>query len=140
MQVVNNWPPNIAKIKTFAEIFPGVVFTYGNIIYNPFNVEIQSDLMVHEQVHMNQQGEFPEEWWNRYCRDIDFRLRQEVEAYGEQYLFIKKHVGTKRMKSVLFKMADALSSALYGKIIDFQKAEQLIRTYRRGSIVTNSVL
>ena len=71
------------------------IFTYGDTIYNPNNVPISDDLMVHEEVHSKQQNhsdDYAEIWWGRYLVDPCFRIAQEVEAYANQYDFICKKI------------------------------------------------
>lgn len=89
MQIIKEYPPNYAKIKEILNPPDTVCFTYGSTIYNPSGNEIKDDLLIHEQVHEKQQTN-PEEWWDRYLIDKDFRLEQELEAYATQYNWIKE--------------------------------------------------
>ena len=62
MEYKNEFPPNYEEIK---KVFPvedknDVVFTYGQVCYNPYNIEIERHLEVHEEIHAKQQQN-PEE-------------------------------------------------------------------------------
>jgi len=68
----------------------GIIFTYGDTIY--CKSPISDDLKVHEATHIRQQREIGEDiWWERYLKDKDFRLSQEVEAYKNQMEYINKN-------------------------------------------------
>jgi hypothetical protein len=90
MKIKEEFPPNYAAITAIlGEVdHRKPVFCYGDTIYNPFKVEVTADLHIHEEVHCKQQGEYPDIWWNQYLSDKDFRLHQEIEAYGTQLKFI----------------------------------------------------
>ena len=127
-QIREEYPPNYEDIKKFFKIEndKGVIFTYGDTLYNPHKLELQEHLLIHEKVHSNQQLK-PKEWWNRYFIDRDFRLEQELEAYIAQFAFIKRIATNKIVKEALRRLASDLSSEMYGNIISFQEAETKIR-------------
>ena len=128
MQIKQAFPPNISEIaKKFDISDLPVVFTYGNILYNPTGEPISDDLMAHEEVHERQQTIYGvEKWWRDYLDDEQFRLSQEVEAYKAQYDSINTWSRDLRRK-FLRAIANNLSSRLYGKIITSDKAKQLIK-------------
>lgn len=67
---------------------PDVIFTYGEILYNPHNVHLDSALLAHEALHTKQQMETPggaAAWWRKWIHDPAFRAEQEAQAYGVQY-------------------------------------------------------
>jgi len=130
MKIKNELPPNYSEIISVLPRDMNAVFCYGDTLYNPFNRKITPDVEVHEQVHSKQQGDSPEMWYNKYLYDKDFRLRQEVEAYGTQYAFAKKFVRNKEiLKWAKEKMVEALSSKAYGKLVTQKKARKLIETF-----------
>lgn len=93
MIIKNENPPNLEKIKEILEIRDAkMIFCWGDVIYNPHKLSIADHLIIHEQKHSDQQGNNPQEWWNKYLEDKDFRLSQELEAYREQYKFAKKWI------------------------------------------------
>ena len=129
MKVIYEYPPNIEKIKKVLSIpESGVVFTYGDTIYNPSKGTIDELLEKHEEVHMKQQTD-PEEWWSRYLTDITFRASQELEAYRAQYKEAKKVI---KDRNILFKylklLAKDFSSEQYGNPMSFEQAIKEIQT------------
>jgi hypothetical protein len=131
-------PPNYLDIvKVFGELdLHNTLFCYGDTIYNPGGKTISPDLEIHEDTHRVQQGDAPELWWEQYLNDIEFRLRQEIEAYSAQYQFACKAIdeirGPAKMKKwALESMAHALCSTMYGNIISFGEAQSKIRNYGR---------
>lgn len=148
----NIYPPNFDTICAF---LPAVladkeaIFAYKDRIYNPYHLEITPDREDHEQVHLKQQNNQPEEWYRRYLSDSKFRLEQELEAYRKQYIFIKEHfekteaklkgenkrfkdyTASKAIEWGLNKMAEALSSRTYGNLLSFGEAKSKIRHYEK---------
>jgi hypothetical protein len=110
MEIIGEFPPNIGRIRQYLSPPKGSIFAYNNKIYNPDNVTIWPDLEEHEKVHFKQQERGGAElWWERYIQDSEFRLEQEVEAYGRQYKFYKERNATnKELKGLLFDMANGL--------------------------------
>jgi hypothetical protein len=57
-----------------------------------------------------------------------FRLEQEVEAYKEEYAFIKRNIKNREVVyKYLLGMAKALSSDIYGGIVTTDEAVKLIK-------------
>src|SRR4051812_39011441 len=94
MEIVVARPPNFDAI---VEVFPfaqnaGVIFTYGQTIYNPSAVSISPALKCHESVHAQRQGSNEEEiraWWERYLKEPMFRLEEELLAHRAEYRSFK---------------------------------------------------
>lgn len=146
MEIINGFPPIWENILV---AFPDIarhkpIFAYGDAIYNPFEREMLSEIIFHESIHIRQQGEFPEAWWMQYLTDADFRFGQELEAYGEQYAFVKRTVlanenlanhSNRILKSALASMAQALSGESYGSMISFGEAESQIKKFAKNIVV-----
>lgn len=131
MRQSTDYPPNYREIL---DAIPAVlntkpIFCYGDTIYNPHGREITPDLELHEAVHTRQQGASPEAWWSRYLSDADFRLAQELEAYGEQFALVKRHMRGRLRDYALNSMAQALSGATYGHLLSHGEAVSKIRRY-----------
>lgn len=130
MKISTERPPNY---ELLLQVFPEIpelrpIFCFGEVIHNPFNVDVTEDLIVHESVHAIQQGGDSYSWWERYLIDPGFRLEQEVEAYREQYRFVSKHLRDReKVNAFLNRYAMALSSALYGNLCTHSEARVLIR-------------
>lgn len=130
MEIKFEYPPNIKEIEAkFGELPDGVVFTYGNILYNPGRHYIDLHLMVHEETHAKKQKESgPEKWWEKYLEDPEFRFQEELEAYSRQYKIINEgyNVPRKEKDRLLDKLARDLSSEIYGNIVSFGEAKSKI--------------
>lgn len=138
MKIVEEYPPNY---QTIILHLPAVkdgeaIFCYGDTIYNPYKKTITPDLEVHEYKHKEQQGGMPDLWYEQYLTGPAFRLRQEIEAYGEQYKFISTNLNppmpNKLKNWALDNMAKALSGTLYGNMIGHNEAKCKIRNYAKG--------
>ena len=130
MNVVKAYPPNIEKIKKVFPIQKNTVFTYGDTLYAPgIDFKIPPDLLIHEQTHTIQQAGDPEAWWDKYLVDPTFRYQQELEAYRNQYRFICKFVkGRNERFHHLRTLAQDFASPLYGSIVGFLEATELIKS------------
>lgn len=127
MKIINDFPPNIEQIRAKFKLHKGIVFTYGDILYNPDRSYIDVALIVHEETHMKQQSYSPEEWWNKYLVDPSFRLSQELEAYRNQYMKLKKNIKDPfKLGQRIDKLAQDLSGDIYGNLLSFNEAKYLI--------------
>ena len=130
MKIVEEYPPNFEQI---CEAIPavrdldGIVFTYGDTIYNPSKSEIEDHLELHESVHEAQQSKIGvDEWWDKYLTDTKFRLEQELQAYHAQYKFVFKVYGRANAQMLLKDVAKDLSGAMYGDILNYKQARKEI--------------
>lgn len=102
----------------------GIVITYGDTVYSKY--DLSPDLIIHEGIHVKQQREIGvEEWWNRYLEDKDFRLSQEVEAYGAQIKFIKTTI---KDRNEIFKRCHKIWTdmvRMYGSMCTYSEAKKL---------------
>lgn len=131
MTIEKGYPPNISFIQSVFPTTEETVFAYGNVIYSPQGEDLRPDLIYHEHVHRKQQALHggPELWWNQYLSEPEFRLAQEVEAYYEQWQFVRRYVNAKIGKQALQDFAYQLASPLYQLGITANQAETLIRKY-----------
>lgn len=132
MKISPEFPPNYTLLQmTFPNLGEELkpIFCYGDIIYNPFNKEITKDLEIHEEVHSLRQGDNPDHWWQKYLIDKEFRLEEEIMAYGTQYAFVKNLKMKTEVKDWMKEsMAHSLASD-YGLDISYGQAESKIRNY-----------
>lgn len=136
MKIVNTQPPNIELIRAVLAPRSDAVFCYGGVIYNPSGKELLPDIIHHEEVHKRQQGDAPDLWWTCYLTDRDFRMVQELEAYGAQFKFAKDAgVKGKMADWLLDNLASALSSD-YGLDISFGEARSKIRNLTGSQVHT----
>jgi hypothetical protein len=86
--IINERPPNFELIRLHfpkAES-PGTLFAYDGSIYNPSGTVVPPALVAHEEVHLHRQRDAgPNEWWNRYILDSEFRYTEELLAHVAEF-------------------------------------------------------
>ena len=120
--------PMLSKVRKQFDIklpdLENIVFTYGDTVYS--YAPLSYGLVAHEITHVLQQTKMgAEKWWKQYLKDPKFRMEQELEAYRRQYkVYCKRNarVGA----DMLIEMAEDLSGKIYGNIMSFDEAKQLI--------------
>lgn len=138
MQIIKAKPPIFEDcIKAFGiGEKDKIVFSYGDILYNPNNANITPDLIRHEETHAEQQHHDPivaKIWWQRYIADTVFRIEEEIQAYGEQYKFVCASVKDRNKRAQwLHEMASQLSGPIYGTGIAYSEARKRIKDYAEG--------
>ena len=129
-------PPNFGEI---IKAFPSVnwerplAFAYGDTVYH--NLEKMTEhLLIHESTHLHQQefGKKTKEWWDKYIQDPHFRVSQEIEAYGNQYKFVKARTNARGADNFLDQCAHALSGEIYNNAISFAEARSKIRNHAKN--------
>lgn len=130
MKIEKTYPPNYAEICAVIPAVQekeGIVFTYGDTIYNPSDAVIEDHLDLHESIHCKQQEKMGiENWWKEFLADPVFRLEQETEAYQAQYQFVFKTYGRGSASMLLKQIADDMSGSMYGNILTRKEARKLI--------------
>jgi hypothetical protein len=130
MKIIRQFPPLYAEInRRFNVRGKPVIFTFGETIYNPNNVKIGPELMAHEEVHRLRQTDDQDritEWWLRYIDDWEFRLVEELPAHQAEFAECAKTYDGRALERMLHRIADRLSSPLYGSLIDYADARRRI--------------
>ncbi len=133
--VIIDRPPNFEAIRA---VFPlaegeGVVFAYGDRIYNPGGEEIPNALMQHELAHCKRQVDMDggvEAWWDLYLTDGKFRYDEELVAHKAEYNALKaEYAGKGQNKKILEFVAGKLVAPLYGFTVGLNRAMRDIRGY-----------
>lgn len=129
MEIVIDFPPIYDKIKS---VFPmagrGVIFAWGNKIYNPSNVHIPPQLIAHEMVHGRRQGNDIGGWWHRYLVEKEFRLAEEVAAHIVEMKYLLGTNPNRQMRRQIFgSTAKRLSNPLYRYGISKVRAQVLLK-------------
>jgi len=131
--IIHARPPNFSHIALafpFADR-PGVIFSWGEDIFNPSGVEIPGELLAHERAHGQRQlapGMNPYFWWERYIEDPKFRLEEELAGHKAEYAAFKSHEHNARKRErMLGHIAEKFSSPLYGSMITQPHARRLLR-------------
>jgi hypothetical protein len=132
MRVVIKRPPIYdACVARFGPLPPGVMFCWGDTIYNPGSSIISRELFAHERVHSIQQAGDPETWWHRYLADDRFRLDQELPAHvTELFTFHCNHPGgaaSGKRRLYLHAVASRIASPMYGRLIGYEEARRVIK-------------
>lgn len=128
MKIIKERPPNFEAIHA---IFPnaakfGVLFAYGDAIYNPDDVTIPLQTIAHECTHRLQQDGTPELWWQRYLLSPQFRFVQELDAHRIEYrVFCTVNNRAERHRYLRY-CAEKLSGPLYNHMVSRRVAQQLI--------------
>lgn len=123
MKISQEKPPNWDKlVELFGVEWGTVVVTWGDTCH--CGVRITDDTMWHEMVHQRQQREIGiEEWWRRFYVDTQFRYEQELEAYREQYQWMREREPDRNKISVYgMRLASYLSGKMYGSIVSQHEA------------------
>lgn len=130
VKVIPEFPPNIDVLRKHFPITGFEIFAYSPDIYNPSNNMLPVWLVEHEKVHFGQQKSIggPEEWWDRFIADEEFRLEQELEAHRVEYrVFCSHNRDRNRQFMYLMEMGKRLGSPMYGGIIRPNEAMTRIR-------------
>lgn len=146
MKISLEKPPCYEEANKFfklEELNLGTIFTYGDTLYNPNNVPLTQDLIVHEMVHSEQQAHSDtggKLWWQMYLADPEFRLKQEIEAYGAQYRYICTIQKDRNAQArTLHKLSKMLAGPMYGTITSSSEASKLIREYATNTPKKKSI-
>lgn len=120
MIVVPARPPNFDAIL---EKMPdadkaGVIFAYGERIFNPSGIEIPPALIAHEAVHCKRQHPYdvvgPETWWVLYLNDPEFRYHEELLAHVAEYGVLAQRMADRNDRArLLHSTARRLIAPLY---------------------------
>lgn len=130
MKQVRAYPPNYVEL---AAAFPwikgrqGLLYAWGDRVYNPSGITIPPQLWAHEEVHGQQQGDAQggvEAWWEEYIRDPDSRFHWELEAHRAEFA---AYVGNHASRATyLDTLAARLSGPLYGNLLTLDEARKEI--------------
>lgn len=133
MKIEYTRPPNFEKI---VQVLPeaggkGVIFCYGDTIYNPFGGAIPEQILAHETVHSERQGltvDAVEAWWDRYLADVQFRLDEEIPAHIMEYKVYSELVRDRERRArYMHRLACRLASSLYGRLLPYMAARRKLQ-------------
>lgn len=119
-------PPNFDAIVA---VFPGaaregILFAYGEDIFNPSNVSIPSWLAAHEYKHCARQFLVgAEHWWKMYLEDQDYRYNEELLAHQAEFREALKHV--KNDRNERYKLFDRTARRLIAPLYNYQPPVRL---------------
>lgn len=130
MKIIKAFPPNFSEI---AKVFPvkgkqGILYAFGNKLYNPSGITVPAWIMAHEETHERQQSKGSmdvAQWWHLYLRDSYFRFYEELEAHQVEYKAYQQW-SDKPSQDYLDLLAKRLSSPLYQLPISYEEAKRRI--------------
>lgn len=132
MHIIKSFPPNFKAIATRFPVKgkPGILYAYGNTLYNPSGVPVEPWIKAHEAIHMSRQEAYGvDRWWNDYINNDQMRLYEELLAHRAEYLSYEEWFpnNPKRLAKYLETvLVPRLSSPLYGSLISPANARRLI--------------
>ena len=130
MEIVSDFPPIYDEITSMFTIAKrGVIFAWGDKIYNPDNVYIPPQLIAHERVHGRRQGSDIHGWWRRYLDEKEFRLNEEILAHiAEMKYLLGPNPNRQMRRQNLRLIAKRLSNPLYRYHISRAQAQVLLKS------------
>ena len=131
MTIVNEYPPLIEEI---CQAFPsvktnkGVIFSWGDKIYNPHNVPISEALHAHELVHGQRQTADETaivKWWHTYLADPEFRVNEELLGHKAELKVLLQNVADRNRRNMIVQqVALRLAGPIYGNAITLSEARK----------------
>ena len=115
--------PLLEEYKKHFEIDKNTIFAYDHKIFS--NNDLPEHLIIHEKTHHKQQDRDGLQFWvYNYLHDKKYRLIQEIEAYKEQL----KSINDRNFRAKIWiESAKTLSSPLYGNIVSYQEALNILK-------------
>lgn len=129
MKVVFERPPMFDEINAkFKVAGKPILFSCGDVIYNPLRATIPPQLMAHEAMHGERQINLGvEKWWRAYIDIPSFRLEEEILAHQVEYRSLMRAGGNRQARRRYLKeVAKRLAGPLYGKMISPARAQKLL--------------
>lgn len=119
MRIVIDYPPLFDEIDACFRVRGkhGVLYAWGDRIYNPSGVHVSDELIAHERVHGTRQGSDITGWWRRYMAEPAFRLEEEIAAHRAEYEWLAGHGSRNERRAALKRVAARLASPLYGRMV-----------------------
>ncbi len=129
MREVIGYPPMYDEIaaKFGLRGARGVIFAWGDRIFNPHGGVLTPSLRAHENVHGERQSGDVAGWWRRYLDDPAFRLGEEILAHRAEYRQILTECNNRQQRRVALKpIAKRLASPMYGGMTTLANARRAI--------------
>ena len=129
MRVIHERPPMFDEINDRFHIAgKPVIFSWGDVIYNPMGIKIPPCLMLHEAMHGERQIKLGvERWWEAYISSDHFRLQEEILAHQVEYRSLLRGSNNRRdRRGALKVVAKRLAAPLYGRMISVTGAKKVL--------------
>jgi hypothetical protein len=106
----------------------GILFAWGDRIYNPDGVQIPAQLFAHEAVHGVRQEKYGvETWWRDYIGSRPFRFDEELPAHRAEYRYLSEQGNRTHRRAALAGVAAKLAAPLYGNLVTLAEAKRALR-------------
>lgn len=116
MKVLLQHPPNIDEIDAAfgSRSKPGILYAYGDAIYNPSGAPLTPWLLAHELTHILNQAGDPDAWWRKYIEDVEYRYNEELLAHRAEMRTRLQGVRDRNARiKLVMETAARLSNPLY---------------------------
>lgn len=116
MKILVQEPPNIEQVDAAFQTRGrrGILYAYGDTIYNPSAAHVPNWLVAHELVHGIRQGANPEAWWRKYIEDVEYRYAEELAAHKVELGIRLQQTRDRNLRAKLvMETAARLSNPLY---------------------------
>ena len=101
-----------------------VIWSWGATIYNPTDIDIPRELLVHEAVHGERQEAIDvHRWWDQYLSDRLFRYEEERLAHRAEWRAIVKRGAGRDLSGQFNAIAGRLAGPLYGSVVEVDEAK-----------------
>lgn len=134
MKVIKAYPPNFSVLAKRFPIKgkPGILYAWGDTLYNPSGVKVTPWIMSHEEVHGGRQKRSGlDAWWDNYMKIPGYRLYEELLAHQAEWQAFLRY-SNEPSSPYLDLIATRLSSPLYGSMVAYEDARLAIKA--SGSI------
>ena len=126
--IYKSFPPNIERIREVLKPPASAIFCYAPNIYVPSGNNLPPHLVAHEMIHMDQQSDDPDGWWEKYLASPTFRLAEEVPAHVAEYAsIVRSGASRKERRFYLNQIAKRLSGPLYGRLLTRDEAVTILK-------------
>ena len=119
-------PPNYDQVVAVFPLAanPGVLFAFGEDIFNPSKVNIPKWIIAHEYKHCARQFlTTPDIWWDEYLTDQSFRYHEELLAHAAEFQEAKSMA--KRDRNVYAKLFDRTARRVIAPLYNYQPPKSL---------------
>jgi len=120
--------PFLGMFKLYFPVDENSIFVFEDTIYtNTKPEDLPYDLIAHEKRHMEQQQKIGAKLWiEKYLEDVEFRFKQEIDAYRTQLKAVRKTKDREEYAHILVECANNLSSGLYSEGVSYQAAMKIL--------------
>lgn len=128
MSILISEPPIYDRLveKFNVSMDNGLIIAYYPNIHCRF--EIPELKRIHESIHLARQKDMGVEfWWDLYLSNEQFRLEEELLAYGAEIKAIRElDIDRNNRRFLLNEIYTNLSSSMYGNLLTKEQAKEIL--------------